>query len=182
MGARMGKFVFSSVIAPEDPKDGKLVAGALPQIDRCFENMKLMMQSAGGSRWRHQPRLGVHEGFRLSARDGRTLGEGLSHIRRPACAQDAALRSRGRHADPGAAHGLSRRRAEELRSAGRRPRGSDPDGLEHRTAAAILRHVRHRSGERESGSKVSKRSSRSDCAMSSHCSNRRRPGGKRSVT
>ena len=49
MGARMGNFVFSSVIAPEDPKDGKLVAGALPQIDRCFDNMKLMMQSAGGT-------------------------------------------------------------------------------------------------------------------------------------
>ena len=49
MGAKVGQFVFSSVIAPEDPKDGKLVAGALPQIDRCFENMKLMMKSAGSS-------------------------------------------------------------------------------------------------------------------------------------
>ncbi len=49
MGAKMGQFVFSSVIAPEDPKDGKLVAGALPQVDRCFENMKLMMEAAGGS-------------------------------------------------------------------------------------------------------------------------------------
>ena len=49
MGAKMGEFVFSSVIAPEDPADGKLVAGALPQIDRCFENMKLMMKAAGGS-------------------------------------------------------------------------------------------------------------------------------------
>ena len=49
MGTRMGPFVFSSVIAPEDPKDGKLVAGPLAQIDRCFENMKLMMRSAGGN-------------------------------------------------------------------------------------------------------------------------------------
>jgi 2-iminobutanoate/2-iminopropanoate deaminase len=49
MGARLGQFVFSSVIAPEDPKDGKRVAGPLAQIDRCFENMKLMMQSAGGT-------------------------------------------------------------------------------------------------------------------------------------
>src|SRR5262245_40593700 len=49
MGARLGPFVFSSVIAPEDPRDGKLVAGPLPQIDRCFENMKLMMKAAGGS-------------------------------------------------------------------------------------------------------------------------------------
>ena len=48
MGAKLGSAVFSSVIAPEDPKDGKLVAGALPQIDRCFENMKLMMKAAGG--------------------------------------------------------------------------------------------------------------------------------------
>jgi 2-iminobutanoate/2-iminopropanoate deaminase len=49
MGARMGAFVFSSVFAPEDPRDGKLVAGALPQIDRVFENMKLFMKRAGGS-------------------------------------------------------------------------------------------------------------------------------------
>jgi 2-iminobutanoate/2-iminopropanoate deaminase len=48
MGAKLGSVVFSSVIAPEDPKDGKLVAGPLPQIDRCFENMKLMMKAAGG--------------------------------------------------------------------------------------------------------------------------------------
>jgi len=48
MGARLGKAVFSSVIAPEDPRDGKLVEGPLQQIDRCFENMKLMMQAAGG--------------------------------------------------------------------------------------------------------------------------------------
>ena len=49
MGAKMGALVFSSVIAPEDPKDGKPVVGPLPQIDRCFDNIKLMMKSAGGS-------------------------------------------------------------------------------------------------------------------------------------
>ena len=49
MGAKMGPMVFSSVIAPEDPANGKLVQGALPQIDRAFENMKLLMQASGGS-------------------------------------------------------------------------------------------------------------------------------------
>ena len=49
MGARLGPVVFSSVFSPEAPKDGKAVAGALPQIDRCFENMKLFMKEAGGS-------------------------------------------------------------------------------------------------------------------------------------
>ena len=49
MGARLGNFVFSSVIAPEDPATGKLVEGALPQIDCAFENMKRFMKSAGGS-------------------------------------------------------------------------------------------------------------------------------------
>jgi 2-iminobutanoate/2-iminopropanoate deaminase len=49
MGAKLGRFVFSSVIAPEDPKTGKLVEGALPQIDCAFENMKRFMKSAGGS-------------------------------------------------------------------------------------------------------------------------------------
>jgi 2-iminobutanoate/2-iminopropanoate deaminase len=49
MGAKLGPMVFSSVIAPEDPANGKLVEGALPQIDRAFENMKLFMNAAGGS-------------------------------------------------------------------------------------------------------------------------------------
>ena len=49
MGTKMGPVVFSSVIAPEDPANGKLVDGALPQIDRAFANMKLLMQAAGGS-------------------------------------------------------------------------------------------------------------------------------------
>lgn len=49
MGARLGPMVFSSVLAPEEPAGGKLVAGALPQIDRAFDNMKLFMKAAGGS-------------------------------------------------------------------------------------------------------------------------------------
>ncbi len=49
MGAKLGPYVFSSVISPEDPGHGKAVAGALPQIDRSFENMKLFMRCAGGS-------------------------------------------------------------------------------------------------------------------------------------
>ena len=49
MGAKLGNFVFSSVITPEDPATGKLVEGALPQIDCAFENMKRFMKSAGGS-------------------------------------------------------------------------------------------------------------------------------------
>jgi 2-iminobutanoate/2-iminopropanoate deaminase len=49
MGAKLGPMVFSSVIAPEDPANGQLAQGALPQIDRAFENMKLFMKAAGGS-------------------------------------------------------------------------------------------------------------------------------------
>ena len=49
MGAKLGPYVFSSVISPEDPANGKAVAGPLPQIGRCFDNMKLFMKAAGGS-------------------------------------------------------------------------------------------------------------------------------------
>lgn len=49
MGARLGQYVFSSVIAPEDPANGKLADGALAQIDCAFENMKRFMKSAGGT-------------------------------------------------------------------------------------------------------------------------------------
>lgn len=49
MGARLGRYLFSSVIAPEDPADGKLADGALAQIDCAFDNMKRFMTAAGGS-------------------------------------------------------------------------------------------------------------------------------------
>lgn len=49
MGAQLGRYVFSSVIAPEDPANGKLVNGALAQIDCAFKNMKRFMASAGAS-------------------------------------------------------------------------------------------------------------------------------------
>jgi 2-iminobutanoate/2-iminopropanoate deaminase len=49
MGARMGPMVFSSVLAPENPADGKLMPGALAQIDQVFENMRHFMKAAGGS-------------------------------------------------------------------------------------------------------------------------------------
>ena len=49
MGVKLGPTVFSSVIAPEDPANGKLVSGAVSQIDRAFDNMKLLMKAAGGT-------------------------------------------------------------------------------------------------------------------------------------
>jgi 2-iminobutanoate/2-iminopropanoate deaminase len=49
MGASVGRYVFSSVFAPEDPANGKLVAGALAQIKRVFDNGGLLMEQAGGS-------------------------------------------------------------------------------------------------------------------------------------
>lgn len=49
MGARLGPYVFSSVIAPEDPHTGKIADGPLEQIGCAFDNMKRFMASAGGS-------------------------------------------------------------------------------------------------------------------------------------
>jgi enamine deaminase RidA (YjgF/YER057c/UK114 family) len=49
MGASVGRYVFSSVFAPEDPANGKLVDGALAQIRRVFDNGGLLMEQAGGS-------------------------------------------------------------------------------------------------------------------------------------
>jgi 2-iminobutanoate/2-iminopropanoate deaminase len=49
MGARVGRYVFSSVFAPEDPANGRVVEGALAQIRRVFDNGALLMQQAGGS-------------------------------------------------------------------------------------------------------------------------------------
>ena len=49
MGCRVGNMVFSSVIGPEDPADGKRVDGPLAQIQRCFDNTRLFMEQAGAS-------------------------------------------------------------------------------------------------------------------------------------
>jgi 2-iminobutanoate/2-iminopropanoate deaminase len=49
MGCRVGDMVFSSVIGPEDPADGKRVEGPTAQIERCFDNVALFMAQAGGS-------------------------------------------------------------------------------------------------------------------------------------
>ena len=50
MGVKAGKFVFSSVISPQDPKTGhNAVGGALAQIKQGFENVRLLMEQAGGT-------------------------------------------------------------------------------------------------------------------------------------
>ncbi|HWP57569.1 MAG TPA: RidA family protein [Candidatus Acidoferrales bacterium] len=49
MGARAGKMVYSSVIGGQDPKTNKQVAGVKPQIDQAFQNMKALVEQAGGT-------------------------------------------------------------------------------------------------------------------------------------
>lgn len=50
MGVKAGPFVFSSVISPQDPKTGETAkGGALAQIQQNFENVKLLMEQAGGT-------------------------------------------------------------------------------------------------------------------------------------
>ena len=49
MGCRIGDMVFSSVIVPQDPKDGQAVSGQIEQIDRCFENTRIFMEQAGAT-------------------------------------------------------------------------------------------------------------------------------------
>jgi 2-iminobutanoate/2-iminopropanoate deaminase len=48
-GVRFGSALFSSAIVPDDPTDGTRAAGAPAQIDRVFANMRLFMETAGGS-------------------------------------------------------------------------------------------------------------------------------------
>jgi len=49
MGCRVGDLFFTSVMTPQDPADGKNAVGPVPQIERCFENIDLILQQAGGS-------------------------------------------------------------------------------------------------------------------------------------
>ena len=48
-GVRMGSYVFSSVIVPWDLSTSEPVIGEDAQTDKCFENMRVFMEKAGGT-------------------------------------------------------------------------------------------------------------------------------------
>jgi 2-iminobutanoate/2-iminopropanoate deaminase len=48
-GVRMGEYVFSSVIVPWDLSTSLPVVGEEAQTDKCFENMRVFMEHAGGT-------------------------------------------------------------------------------------------------------------------------------------
>ena len=49
MGANAGNLVFSSVIGGQDPKTNKQVAGTEQQMDQAFQNMRALVEQAGGT-------------------------------------------------------------------------------------------------------------------------------------
>jgi 2-iminobutanoate/2-iminopropanoate deaminase len=49
MGAKAGNVVFSSVIGGQDPKTNKQVAGTEQQMDQAFQNMRALVEQAGGT-------------------------------------------------------------------------------------------------------------------------------------
>jgi 2-iminobutanoate/2-iminopropanoate deaminase len=49
MGAKAGSRVYSSVIGGQDPKTNKQVAGTEQQMNQAFENMRALVEQAGGS-------------------------------------------------------------------------------------------------------------------------------------
>ena len=49
MGAKAGNLVFSSVIGGQDPKTNKQVAGTAQQMEQAFQNMRALVEQAGGT-------------------------------------------------------------------------------------------------------------------------------------
>jgi 2-iminobutanoate/2-iminopropanoate deaminase len=49
MGAKAGNMVYSSVIGGQDPKTNKQVAGTNEQMEQAFQNMKSLVEQAGGT-------------------------------------------------------------------------------------------------------------------------------------
>lgn len=49
MGAKAGNLVFSSVIGGQDPKTNKQVPGTELQMDQAFQNMRALVEQAGGT-------------------------------------------------------------------------------------------------------------------------------------
>jgi 2-iminobutanoate/2-iminopropanoate deaminase len=49
MGNKSGGMVYSSVLGGQDPKTNKQVAGAAEQMEQTFQNMRALVESAGGT-------------------------------------------------------------------------------------------------------------------------------------
>jgi 2-iminobutanoate/2-iminopropanoate deaminase len=49
MGDKSGHMLFSSVLGGQDPKTNKQVAGAVEQMEQTFQNMRALVENAGGS-------------------------------------------------------------------------------------------------------------------------------------
>lgn len=49
MGVKISERVFSSVIGGQDPQTGKPVGGSEGQIEQAFQNMRILMEQAGGT-------------------------------------------------------------------------------------------------------------------------------------
>lgn len=47
--ARLGDYVFTSVIVPWDLRTSETVVGEAEQTDQCFDNMRILMEAAGGT-------------------------------------------------------------------------------------------------------------------------------------
>ncbi|MBI2988014.1 MAG: RidA family protein [Deltaproteobacteria bacterium] len=49
IGVKIGDMVYSSVIGGQDPETGKQIEGAERQIEQAFENMRTLVEQAGGT-------------------------------------------------------------------------------------------------------------------------------------
>jgi len=49
MGTKTGPMVFSSVLGGQDPKTNKQVAGTVEQMEQAFQNMRALIEQAGGT-------------------------------------------------------------------------------------------------------------------------------------
>jgi 2-iminobutanoate/2-iminopropanoate deaminase len=49
MGTKTGNMVYSSVLGGQDPKTNKQVAGTVEQMDQAFQNMRALVEQAGGT-------------------------------------------------------------------------------------------------------------------------------------
>jgi 2-iminobutanoate/2-iminopropanoate deaminase len=49
MGNKSGRMVYSSVLGGQDPKTNKQVAGTVEQMEQAFQNMRALIEQAGGT-------------------------------------------------------------------------------------------------------------------------------------
>ena len=134
--ARLGDYVFTSVIVPWDLATSEPVVGEAAQTDQCFDNMRILMEEAGGTiddvvlQWVYLNDF-AYQPYMVDV-----------YLEAWPVGQYQAARKTFRYPMGGQIQiqciGRDRRRAQQSRDSGPRAPRPDPDGRAHRRPVRLV--------------------------------------------